>query len=144
MIKVNFELCHEDAICPYRAHSGDIGYDVFPAFDDDYIEIKPGETKLVPTGLKTSFPDTYGVILFSKENLLSRGIQTLPKVIGSNYKLEWVVPLKNRSNKPLVIAKYPDDFNKKELTVYDYNNVISQFLITNSYNIYPEIVDTVE
>jgi len=144
MIKVNFELCHEDAICPYRAHRGDIGYDVFPAFDEDYIEIKPGETKLIPTGIKSNFSEKYGVIFKERSGLGSKGIKVSAGVIDSIYLGEWHVAFYNTKEKPVIIAKYLEDWSEEEAYTIDYSNAITQAVFVDAYQIEPNIVDDIE
>ena len=55
-ILIPIEYCHSDARMPAYAHLTDSGMDVF-ALDD--ITIAPGETKLVPTGIKVAIPAGY-------------------------------------------------------------------------------------
>lgn len=43
------ETCREDIKLPFHAHIGDAGMDICAA---DEILILPGETKIIPTGLK--------------------------------------------------------------------------------------------
>lgn len=50
-VPVAIELCHPDAKIPQYAHISDSGADVY-ALED--IVVKPGETVLVPTGLKVA------------------------------------------------------------------------------------------
>ena len=56
MVHVPIELCHEDAKIPAYANAGDAGMDVYAL--DDYT-IRPGETVLVPTGIKVAVPEGY-------------------------------------------------------------------------------------
>lgn len=55
-IIIPIEYCHTNAKMPAYAHLTDSGMDVF-ALDD--ITIAPGETKLVPTGIKVAIPAGY-------------------------------------------------------------------------------------
>ena len=55
-IAVPIERCNSEAIIPQYAHTSDSGVDVY-ALDD--ITIKPGETVLVPTGIKVALPVGY-------------------------------------------------------------------------------------
>lgn len=55
-ILIPIEYCHSDAKMPTYAHLTDSGMDVF-ALED--ITIAPGETKLVPTGIKVAIPAGY-------------------------------------------------------------------------------------
>ena len=52
-VPVAIELCHPDAKIPQYAHISDSGMDVY-ALDD--ITVHPGETVLVPTGIKVALP----------------------------------------------------------------------------------------
>lgn len=56
LIKVPIEICNENAKLPEYAHMTDSGMDVF-AIED--ITIHPGETVLVPTGIKVALPVGY-------------------------------------------------------------------------------------
>lgn len=55
-ILIPIEYCHTDAKMPTYAHLTDSGMDIY-ALED--ITIAPGETKLVPTGLKVAIPSGY-------------------------------------------------------------------------------------
>lgn len=55
-ILIPIEFCHEEAKMPAYAHLTDSGMDVY-ALED--ITIAPGETKLIPTGLKVAIPAGY-------------------------------------------------------------------------------------
>ena len=55
-VSVAIELCDPNAKIPQYAHISDSGVDVY-ALDD--ITVKPGETVLVPTGIKVALPAGY-------------------------------------------------------------------------------------
>ena len=52
-VPVAIELCHPDAKIPQYAHISDSGMDVYAL---DNITVHPGETVLVPTGIKVALP----------------------------------------------------------------------------------------
>ena len=52
-VPVAIELCHPDAKIPQYAHISDSGMDVYALND---ITVHPGETVLVPTGIKVALP----------------------------------------------------------------------------------------
>ena len=56
VIKIPIEVCHPDAKMPAYAHPTDAGMDVY-ALED--ITIAPGETKLIPIGIKVALPYGY-------------------------------------------------------------------------------------
>ena len=56
LVKIPIQLCHSDAKIPTYANIGDAGLDIYAL--DDYT-INPGETKLIPTGIKVAIPRGY-------------------------------------------------------------------------------------
>lgn len=56
VVSIPIELCHPDAKIPIYANIGDAGMDIYAL--DDYV-ISPGETKLIPTGIKVAIPLGY-------------------------------------------------------------------------------------
>ena len=57
-VRIPYEFCHENAKEPQYAHDTDSSMDVFAL--DDYT-IMPGETKLIPTGIKMAIPFGYEI-----------------------------------------------------------------------------------
>jgi len=143
-IDFKFELAHEEAIIPYKDDYGNAGFDVYAAFDEDYIEIKPKETKLIPTGIKSSFSEEYFVSIQERGSVGSKGIATRAGVIDSNYRGEWFIALQNNNNKPVLIAKYPNDFPEEEAIILDYIDAIAQFVILPVFHLRQEIVDNID
>lgn len=143
MINIKYELIHSDAILPYKSNSGDLGYDIYPAFDEDYMVIESGEVKLIPTGIKSAFSEEYGIIFKERSGLGSNGIKVNAGVIDSGYRGEWKVALYNTLNKPILIAKYPEDWSDDEAILLPYNNAIAQAIVLDSYYLKSEIVEDV-
>lgn len=52
-IEVCVEICREGATLPFYANEGDAGMDVCAA---EEVILEPGETKIIPTGLKLAIP----------------------------------------------------------------------------------------
>lgn len=118
----------EEAVLPGRAHKGDAGIDIYPVFEEDYLEIRPGEVELVGTGIKTSFSDEMVAVLKERSGLGSKGIAVRAGVIDSVYQGEWKVALQNLTDKVVIIAKYPEDFDQEEHIVLSYQNAVAQVL----------------
>lgn len=76
-IQIPYEKCHPNAKMPEYAHIGDSGMDVF-ALED--ITINPGETVLVPTGLKFAVPNGYELQVRPKSG---RCVKTKMRVANS-------------------------------------------------------------
>ena len=89
-------------LLPRRAHSTDAGADMFSAQD---VEIYPGETKLVDTGVAVKIPEGYGGFLIPRSSQRLRGIITNGTgLIDSAYRGNVKVLLKNTSEEPYAIA----------------------------------------
>ncbi|MDD4188959.1 MAG: aminotransferase, partial [Eubacteriales bacterium] len=58
MVEVCIEICRNDAVMPKYARPGDAGMDVFAA---ENCIIGPGQTAVIPTGLKLAIPEGYEI-----------------------------------------------------------------------------------
>lgn len=76
-IQIPFVKCHPDAKMPKYAHPGDSGMDVYAV--DDYV-IRPGETKLIPTGIKMAVPNGYEIQIRPKSG---RALKTKMRIANS-------------------------------------------------------------
>lgn len=88
VIQIPIELCHKNAKIPTYANPTDAGLDIY-ALED--ITIHPGETKLIPTGIKVAIPIGYELQVRAKSGIslktklrLGNGIGT----IDSGYRGE--------------------------------------------------------
>ena len=87
-ILIPLEYCHEDAKMPTYAHLTDSGMDVY-ALED--ITIAPGETKLIPTGLKVAIPSGYELQVRPKSGRCLKTklrIANTPGTIDAGYRDE--------------------------------------------------------
>ena len=94
-ILIPLEYCHTDAKIPAYAHLTDSGMDIF-ALDD--ITIAPGETKLVPTGLKVAIPAGYELQVRPKSGRCLKTklrIANTPGTIDAGYRDEIGVIIDN-------------------------------------------------
>ena len=95
IIQIPIELCNEDAKIPAYAKSGDAGMDIY-AIED--IEIKPGETVLVPTGIKVAIPYGYELQVRPKSGRALKTklrVANTPGTIDSGYRDEVKVIIEN-------------------------------------------------
>lgn len=76
-IQIPFVKCHPDAKMPEYAHPDDSGMDVYAV--DDYV-IHPGETKLIPTGIKMAVPNGYEIQIRPKSG---RALKTKMRIANS-------------------------------------------------------------
>lgn len=80
---------------PKYAHNGDGAMDVYAL--DDYT-INPGETKLIPTGIKMAIPQGYGILVQPRSGLSLKTklrIANTPGLIDSGYRDEIGVIVEN-------------------------------------------------
>lgn len=94
-ISVPIELCHENAKIPQYAHISDSGVDVY-ALED--ITIHPGETILVPTGLKVALPPGYELQVRPKSGRALKTklrVANTPGTIDAGYRDEIKIIIEN-------------------------------------------------
>lgn len=94
-IMIPIEYCHPNAKMPAYAHLTDAGMDVY-ALED--ITIQPGETKLIPTGIKMAIPNGYEVQVRPKSGRCLKTklrIANTPGTIDAGYRDEIGVIIDN-------------------------------------------------
>lgn len=104
----------------------DGGMDIYAFFEQDKIEIKPGETVIVPTGLYSIFPKTYVALLKERGSTGTKGMGQRSGVIDSGYRGEWMVPITNHNTQPILISKDPTP--RGGYIVYPYDKAIAQVI----------------
>lgn len=95
----------QDIPLPKYATEGSAGMDIYAATENP-IEIKPGKTKLVPTGIAIALEKGYECQVRSRSGLsLKHGVFALnaPGTIDSDYRGEIKVILSNFSDEPYII-----------------------------------------
>lgn len=95
MIDIPVQLIHSEAKLPAYAHSNDSGMDVY-ALED--ITIKPGETRLIPIGIKVSLPRGYELQVRPKSGRSLKSklrIANAPGTIDEGYHDEIMVIVEN-------------------------------------------------
>lgn len=87
-ILIPIEYCREDAKMPTYAHLTDAGMDIYLTED---ITIHPGETKLIPTGIKVAIPLGYELQVRPKSGRSLKSklrIANTPGTIDAGYRDE--------------------------------------------------------
>jgi deoxyuridine 5''-triphosphate nucleotidohydrolase (dut) len=90
---------------PQYATAGSAGFDL-EAFLDEPLVMKPGDRKLVPTGLFVELPQGYEAQVRARSGLsVKHGIGLVNGVgtVDSDYRGEWLVPLINWSSEEYTI-----------------------------------------
>lgn len=102
-MKVLFQKITPDAIIPSYAHPGDAGMDIRSC---EYAELKPGQRKLIRTGLKMQLPPQTEAQIRPRSGLaLKHGITLLntPGTIDAGYRGELGVVMINLGDAPFTI-----------------------------------------
>jgi dUTP pyrophosphatase len=87
-VLIPIEYCREDAKMPTYAHLTDAGMDIYLTED---VVIHPGETKLIPTGLKVAIPLGYELQVRPKSGRSLKSklrIANTPGTIDAGYRDE--------------------------------------------------------
>lgn len=95
IVTIPIELCHPDAKLPTYAHLGDAGMDIYTVED---LKLAPGETKLVPTGIKVNIPLGYELQVCPKSGRSSKlklRIANAPGIVDANFTGEIKVIAEN-------------------------------------------------
>lgn len=95
--KVYVEICRENVQLPTYSNIGDAGMDIRAA---ENVEIMPGETKIIPTGLKVAIPAGYEIQIRPRSGLSLKTplrIANSPGTIDSGYRDEIGIIISNSS-----------------------------------------------
>ena len=117
-IKIQVEICNENAKLPTYATDGSAAMDIY---SPEEIEILPGETKIIPTGIKVNIPKGYALLIHPRSGISARSKLRIPNSIGlidSDYHEEIGVIVENIA--PLVRDVDID-------TMYDTTQLIKEY-----------------
>lgn len=103
-MKLYFAKVKVDAIIPSKRDE-DAGYDLYPCFEEGFMQIEPMHTKLVPLGIASAFDSNYVMLLKERGSTGSIGLAQRAGVIDSGYRGEYLAPITNLNEKPLRIVK---------------------------------------
>ena len=91
-------MIRPNAKIPRYAHDNDVGMDIYSAED---VTIRPGETVLIPTGLKAAIPDGYEIQIRPRSGLSYNTMLRIPNSPGTidpGYRDEIKVILSNATS----------------------------------------------
>jgi len=95
VVNIPIEYCHPDAKMPAYAHPSDAGMDVYAL---EEITINPGETKLIPLGIKVAIPLGYELQVRPKSGRCLKTklrVANAPGTIDAGYRDEVGVIIEN-------------------------------------------------
>ena len=122
IIKVPIEKCDERAKAPTYANTTDSGMDVY-ALED--ITIAPGETKLIPIGIKVALPRGYELQVRPKSGRSLKSklrIANTPGTIDAGYRDEIGIIVENIEPVISDISYEYDDEGKLKITSIDFGS----------------------
>ena len=127
-MKLYWAKVKENAIIPTKREE-DAGYDLYPCFEEEYLEILPLHTKLVPLGVASAFD--YVMLLKERGSTGTKGMAQRAGVIDSGYRGEYMAPVTNVNDKPLCIVKKEvletwDEDQKEKYILYPYEKAVCQ------------------
>ena len=105
MVKVLIKKLKTKVKLPLYKTKGASGMDLMACLDNS-IELKPGESCLVPTGLSIAFPEKYEIQIRPRSGLAAKNnisILNTPGTIDSDYRGEIKIILFNHSNDNFII-----------------------------------------
>ena len=111
-ILIPIEFCNKNARMPIYAHETDAGLDIYSTED---INIRPGETILIKTGLKVAIPVGYELQVRPKSGISLKTklrIANTPGTIDSGYRDEIGIIIEN-IEQPIQDISYHFDNNNK-------------------------------
>lgn len=94
-VRIPYEKCHKDAKQPVYAHASDSGMDVY-ALED--ITLAPGESRIIPIGIKVALPAGYELQVRPKSGLSAKTklrVANTPGTIDAGYRDEIGVIIEN-------------------------------------------------
>jgi dUTP pyrophosphatase len=101
-IKVKVKKLHADAKVPIHASEEAAGFDFYSIED---VEIAPGQTVLVRTGLSFEIPKSYCYQIWDRSGMGVKGIHHFAGLIDSDYRGEIKIVLHNSTSNPYKIVK---------------------------------------
>lgn len=102
---VNIKKLNEKAIIPTYGTSYSAGADLYACMEES-INIEPGETFFVKTGIAMEIPEGYAGLVYARSGLAcKKGLAPANKVgvIDSDYRGEIIVALHNHSNESVTV-----------------------------------------
>lgn len=133
-MNIRFARVRPDAKIPSKRDE-DAGYDLWPCFENDWIEIQPFESKLIPTGIASAIESNYAFIFRERGSTGTKNIKVNAGVIDSGFNGEWFVSIYNANKAPLFISKFGTTGEQSPITehpdaiLYPYDKAIAQAIL---------------
>ena len=125
---VAFAKLHPDAILPSKRPE-DVGYDVYALNRETDVIIQPHETVVIRTGIASVFHPSKACYLMERGSTGTKGLGQRSGVIDSGYRGEWMVPITNHNDRPVLLTGNPGKIKHAETRfahVYPLSKAITQ------------------
>lgn len=142
-VEVFVEICREGIELPEYANLGDAGLDIRSAVD---IDILPGQTVIIPTGLKVAIPVGYEIQVRPRSGVSSKTplrVVNSPGTIDSGYRDEVGVIINNSSKSGEDIYSISEKGNKQGIYRIKKGERIAQIVLNEVPTIKWKMVDDV-
>ena len=133
---VYFAKVKDNAIM-FKKEKENAGYDIYACFDEDYIILKPLETKLIPTGIAWASSPEFYMQIEERSSTGTKAIKKSAGVVDSGYRGEIKIVIVNCSNRDLIFSNLNDeelknkykDLIKEDSLIYSTKKAIAQGII---------------
>ena len=147
-MKLYWAKVKSDAKIPTRRRE-DAGYDLYPFFEEDWIEILPLHTELVPLGVASAFDPDYVLFLKERGSTGIKGMSVRAGVMDSGYRGEYLAPITNVNDRPLRIIKKAaleqlDEKERDSFIAYPYEKACAQGVLLQMPSVLSEEISLEE
>jgi len=107
MTEILIKRLSKEVTLPKYATDGSSGLDL-AAFIDKNIEIKPGKSEIIPTGLAVAIPKNFEIQIRPRSGLAAKNqisVLNTPGTVDADYRGEIKVILINLSNKGFIVER---------------------------------------
>ena len=107
MTEILIKRLSREVTLPKYETDGSSGLDL-AAFIDNNIEIKPGQSEIIPTGLAVAIPRNFEIQIRPRSGLAAKNqisVLNTPGTIDADYRGELKVILINLSNKSFIVER---------------------------------------
>lgn len=128
---IKFAKTKEGAVVPSKRDE-DVGFDIYACFEEDWVEIPPHTSKLIPTGIASAFDKEWGIVFRERGSTGVKNLKVNAGVIDSGFRNEWFVSLYNGNDVSLYITKFMNGEQSpenKDAIFYSYEKGIAQGLL---------------
>lgn len=110
---IYFAKTKENAII-FNKEKENAGYDIYACFEEDYIILKPLETKFIPTGIAWASSPSFYMQIEERSSTGAKGIKKSGGVIDSGYRGEIKIGIINCNKHDLIFSNLEEDVLKEK------------------------------